>query len=163
MAGRTHLWVQAGEWIIDRSRSPWTHAGCVLDGGRILEAMPGGARIGSLDELAGRPHAFSTWDLPDAKRVELVAAAAQFVGVPYSGADYAAITLHDLAPSYDAEWLRDFIDTSNHLLCSQLVDKWLTSCGLHPFSDGRWPGYVKPSDLGRILSGPQLPIDRSAP
>lgn len=160
IAGRTHRWVQLGEWIIDGGdQSPWTHAGAVLPGGRILEAMPGGARLGWLTDLKG-PVAYSSWDLTDTKRAQLVTAADRYVGVGYSPLDYGAIGLHDRFPDYDAQWLRDFIDDSGHLICSQLVDDWYTRCDLHPFNDDRWPGYVKPSDLGRVLTGPQP--DRSS-
>jgi hypothetical protein len=163
-AGSTHRWVQLGEWIIDGDDpSPWSHAGCVLDGGRTLEAMPGGAIIGSLTDVMRQPHAFSSWsptDLPDSKRRDLLELAPRYIGVGYSALDYAAIGLHDLAPNYDAQWLRDYIDDSGHLLCSQLVADWYTRCDLHHFNDNRWPGYVKPSDLGRVLTGPQPTLDR---
>jgi hypothetical protein len=167
LAGRTHTWVRLGEWVIDRgSPSPWTHAGCVLDNGRTLEAMPGGAVIGSVADVMRRPHAFSSWsaaDLPDSKRRELLELAPRYIDVGYSALDYGAIGLHDVAPGYDAQWLRDFIDDSGHLICSQLVDDWYTRCDLHPFNDRRWPGYVKPSDLGRVLTGPQPALNRSTP
>jgi hypothetical protein len=37
-------------------------------------------------------------------------------------------------------------------MCSQLVDQVLTGCGARLFDDGRWPGYVMPADLGRLLT-----------
>jgi hypothetical protein len=150
VAGRTRRWVELGQWIIDDT-SQYSHAGCVIDGGRIIEAMPGGARIGWLDALA-KPVAFSSWDLTEEQRTQLVITARAFEGVPYSFLDYGALALH--AHGLDSAWLRDYIDDTGHMICSQLVDHWYTTNGLHPFQDGRWPGYVTPGDLNRALDGP---------
>ena len=40
------------------------------------------------------------------------------------------------------------------LICSQLVDRSEEDGGTHLFSDGRWPGFVMPTDLGALLGTP---------
>jgi hypothetical protein len=72
-------------------------------------------------------------------------------GVPYSWLDYSAIAMH--AFRIPAPGLRRYIASSMHQICSQLVDQSQLDAGNHLFSDGRWPGYVTPFDLGSLLNG----------
>jgi hypothetical protein len=111
----------------------------------IIEAMPGGARL-----IRNWHTAADTVYLrcPDQYRTAVVAAALALKGTPYSAADYAAIAAHRLhVPS---SHLRRFIESSGHLICSQLVDRAADRGGWHLFDDGRWDGYVTPNDLVRL-------------
>ena len=72
-------------------------------------------------------------------------------GVPYSFLDYGAIAMHAL--HLPAPGLKGYIASSSHQICSQLVDQSQLDSGKHLFSDGRWPGYVTPFDLGSLLGG----------
>lgn len=47
--------------------------------------------------------------------------------------------------------LREFIESTGHMICSELGDRARLDAGSHLFTDGRWPGYVKPSDTGRLM------------
>lgn len=142
--------------------SRWTHAGIVIDAdGTVVEAEPGGARIANLSEYQGRPLLVSdapvqltmrNWEgqppLPwseNALRQTVVRAAQKLVGVPYSGLDYFALAaLHLHLPS---KWIRQRVESSGHMICSQLVDAVYLRAGIHLFDDGRLPGDVAPADL----------------
>jgi hypothetical protein len=71
------------------------------------------------------------------------------VGTPYSIADYAALISHRW--HIPSPGLKDFIGDTGHMICSQLVDQACYDALWFLFDDDRWPGYVKPSDLGHLL------------
>lgn len=112
----------------------------------IVEAEPGGAREVKW-HYADRPHKWSTGII--ATNAYAAVAARRYVGVPYSFLDYAALTIHALHIPFP--WLKTYVANSKHMICSQLVDQAELDAGVHLFSDGRWPGFVKPSDLGHLL------------
>jgi hypothetical protein len=168
ISGVTGYLIQLGQAIAgDGSR--WTHAGIVLDAdGTVLEAEPGGARIANLSEYAGRPLLISDAPVQTyvaglnsgtpngsiasaalfgqvAIRKTIVTEAQKLVGVPYSALDYLALALlHLHLPS---SWVRNRVEWSGHMICSQLVDAIYERAGLHLFTDGRLPGDVAPADL----------------
>ena len=74
-------------------------------------------------------------------------------GVGYSFLDYTAIGMH--ANHIPAPGLRHYIETTRHMICSQLGDQCRQDGGSHLFDDGRWPGYVTPLDIGLLLEGVQ--------
>jgi hypothetical protein len=90
-------------------------------------------------------------DLTGTQRTGIVAYALARQHVPYSFLDYGALVLH--AMHLNAGWLRAYIDSTRHEICSQYVDSAYAASGIHLFDDGRWPGYVKPGDLARLLQG----------
>jgi hypothetical protein len=148
------------------SGSRWTHAGLILEAdGTILEAEPGGARIANVSKYDGRPLLVSdgpvqrnlaNWRASGVPagplsrfeasiRAAIVADARKLVGIPYSPTDYLALALlHLHLPS---KWIRDRVQSSGHMICSQLVDAVYLRAGIHLFSDGRLPGDVMPADL----------------
>lgn len=158
--------IQFAEWMSDKASgvkdpaiSMWDHAGMcteVKPDGTVMiaEAEPGGAREVPW-HYQGKPFLWSTGiiDMPAAAG----AAARKYTrpgpwgktGVPYSALDYLALTTHSL--HIPVPGLAGFIANSNRMICSQLVDKAALDAGKHLFSDGRYPGYVKPSDLGWLL------------
>lgn len=144
------------------SPSRYTHAGVILDAdGTVLEAEPHGARIGNVRaykhtlisdgpvrqwalDWADRYPGASRVPIPE-KRATIVEEARKLVGVPYSALDYFALAaLHLHLPS---TWIRHRVQTSGHMICSQLVDAVYERAGIHLFDDGRLPGDVMPSDL----------------
>lgn len=137
--------------------SRYTHAGLILDeAGTIIEAELNGARLASIREYGSDALLISDGPvqrqiaLGDPRseagiRADVVAAGRKFVGVPYSLLDYAAIAaLHLHLPS---KWIRQRVQSSGHLICSQLVDAAYLNAGVHLFNDGRLPGDVAPADL----------------
>jgi hypothetical protein len=144
--------IKLGERLIDGSRTKYAHAGMASRWDHqtgqlmIVQAEPGGAQEVPWP-WQGRDHAWSTGRYPANGQAAVVARG--LIGTPYSFADYAAIALH--TAHVPAPGLRSFISAGGHLICSQLVDHACLVAGTHLFADGRWEGYVKPSDLGRLL------------
>lgn len=154
----TSKWIRFNEALADRRRSPWNHV-CVATrwvGSTLMiaEAEPGGA-VERPWHYEANLHQWSTGILPachgagDAARRYTMAGPWGPRGVPYSYLDYDAILLHDL--HLQSAWLQDFIADSSHMICSQLGDQARADAGSHLFADGRWPGYVKPSDIGFLM------------
>lgn len=161
--GRTGRLVAAGQSLV-RGASTYTHSGIVLDGGQVLEGLPGGARISPIEKLtdAGpvlvcdRPvqsyvasHPFVAAQDGEVEwwiRRRVVEQARLLEGTPYSWLDYVAIAM--------AEWhipgwqlVRRRVESSEHLICSALVDRAYQWAGIELFDDGRLCGDVTPWDL----------------
>lgn len=155
IAGPVGWGIRLGEFLCGDGFTAWEHAFIVVDGGRLVEAEPGGARIAGLDEYAGRDVAYvAPAGLTDEQRAGIVSAAIGLLGTPYSFADYAAIAAHRF--HLPLPGLQRFVADSGHMLCSQLVDEAYRRAGVQLFDDGRWPGWVTPADLGRLLGGEHL-------
>jgi hypothetical protein len=153
--------VVAGDW------SRYTHAGVCLGGGFVIEAMPDGARITALSAISDRrPLAYSAFDLDDAARARIVAAARTYEGVGYSFGTY--LTLGLLGLGLRPSWLRKRVHGTGRMICSQLCDRAYRDAGVHLFDDGRDSGDVTPGDLahiGRIRhvgTGPYVTTGRAA-
>jgi hypothetical protein len=115
----------------------------------IVEAEPGGA-VERPWHWENAPH---LWSTGTGLSVPSMASAAQgYIGVGYSILDYAAIGAH--AAHLWTPGLREYIASTRHQICSQLTDQCAVDKGVHLFSDGRWPGYVTPLDLGLLLDRP---------
>jgi hypothetical protein len=125
--------------------------------GRIVEAMPGGA-VDVPFHYSPADVFWSTHRLPIAmepselQRSLIVNAARRYTGVGYSFADYAALAAHTW--HLPAPGLERFVASTRHMICSQLADQCYQDAGVHLFSDGRWPGYVRPADLARLVGAP---------
>ena len=88
--------------------------------------------------------------LTAAQRSGIVAWCEAHPRVPYSWEDYGALTLHGL--HIPAPGLRDYIASTFSMICSWYTDaSWWYGGDVHLFSDNRWPGYVKPGDLVKLL------------
>jgi hypothetical protein len=90
------------------------------------------------------------------QRRRIVSAARQFAidKIGYSYLDYLSLTAHHY--HLPIPGLQEYIKSSGHVICSQLVDRACNIGGEHLFRDGRWDGDVKPSDLSQLL------LDRGA-
>ena len=121
----------------------------------VIQAEPTGTAYDPL-----RPHAKMLWStgafrLTSEQRTAIVAAATSYLGVDYSFADYLAIGLHRW--HIPVPHLQAYIASTRHMICSQLVDQCYLEAGVHLFEDGRWPGFVSPSDLARLIDDPLMP------
>jgi uncharacterized protein YycO len=125
----------------------YQHCGILVDTDTIVEAEPGGA---VRRELHYDPATilWSSFDLTDAQRSMICRAAVSQIGTPYSFIDYVAIARH--AWGMDTRWLQDYIGTTDHMICSQLVDWCYAFAGAHLFTDERWPGFVIPPELAAL-------------
>lgn len=145
--------ISFGEWLLGDGMTPWDHAGIYVGDGQVVEAEPGGARVAEVSEYDGRPIAWSTGRvaLTNQQRHDIVAAARRFAEarVGYSVADYFAIAAHRF--HLPVPGLREYVASSGHMICSQLVDRVFEIGGVQLFSDHRWSGYVVPASLGRLI------------
>lgn len=149
MAGEIGKLVKLGEWLNGTGFDEYQHAIIYVGDGMIVEAEPGGARHVPLPA-----YPYSLWStgripLTDDERKRIVNTALSRVGVPYSFLDYFALAAHRL--HIPAPGLRGYIASTDHMICSQLVDLCYQHGGVPLFSDGRWNGYVTPADLARLL------------
>jgi cell wall-associated NlpC family hydrolase len=151
MDGRVGRLIRIGQWLNGDGFADFEHAFIYVGDGRIVEAEPGGAREANLSEYDGWPMVWSTGRiaLTEAQRAAIAAAALGYVGVRYSAADYFAIAAHRFR--LPLPWLRRFVASSKHMICSQLVDQCFQDAGVQLFNDSRWPGYVTPADLANLL------------
>lgn len=139
----------------------WDHAFIYLGDNKVGEAEPHGFRIRDLHQWGPELYGgFARWSsgtilLTAAQRAGIVAGARALAGanygrgIGYSYLDYLAIAAHDL--HIPVPGLRRYVASSGHMICSQAVDFCYAQAGVALFSDGRWPGYVDPADLARLL------------
>ena len=116
----------------------------------VIQAEPTGAAFAPLT-----PHARTLWStgkfsLTGKQRLAIEDAAIGYVGTPYSALDYFAIAAHHW--HIPVPHLKAYIQSGGHQICSQLVDRCYQDAGVHLFDDGRWPGFVTPSDLARRIA-----------
>lgn len=147
--------IRIGQFLVDGNYANLEHAGIFLGDGAILEAEPGGARIGSISEYSTIRWSSGLVPLTDPQRQLIVETAKARVGVPYSFADYGAIAAHHF--HLPVPGLKAFINHSGHQICSQMTDWVYEVCGVQLFKDGRWPGDVMPADLDKLLNEKESP------
>jgi hypothetical protein len=143
--------IKVAQWLAADGWTKYQHAGTFVgdvdswDGMRTVEAYPGGAIVGRIDRYD--PDSIVWLRCPPAYRDAVAAAALAYVDVPYSFADYGALSLHRF--HIPAPHLQEFIARRKSMICSQLVDAAAADGGWHIFDDDRWPGFVTPNDLGK--------------
>ncbi len=139
--------IRAGQ-ALSGDLSMWTHAFVVVDDERVIEAQPGGARYASLDHYMqpGQAVFLVGWyELNEAQVRELQAHAERLIGTPYSFLDY--LSLAALSVGVKLPLTRRRVQSSGHLICSQLADLMLLNLGVHLFDDGRLSMDITPGDL----------------
>lgn len=157
IGGNTGKVIRFGQWIVSHPFARWfskdtqpdyQHAFVYLGDGKLIEAEPGGARINDISEYA---NAEVYWCVNLAhqytlEQLENVAEEAEkFAGTPYSFLDYFAIAarrLHIPVPG-----LRAYLNSTGHVICSQLATMAYLRAGLAIYPKSLWPGYVDPMDL----------------
>lgn len=141
--------IEALQWANGDGFDPVQHAFGYLGRGRIAEAQPGGSRITDLSDYRGRR---IFWLRPPATvdiRMVVVNMTQYGMGkVPYSFLDYAALDAHRMR--LPVPWLKDYIASTGHQICSQAMDWCAGRAGWKIFNDGRWPGYVTPGALYQV-------------
>lgn len=145
--------IRLGQWLAGGGWSDYQHAGIYVGDGLVVEAEPGGARLARLEEYDGHAISWSTAAirLTDAQRTSITGAAYRLARdvVPYSALDYFAIAAHRFR--LPVPFLRRYIASTHHMICSQLVDWCWQQGGVNLFP-GRWDGYVMPADLGSLIT-----------
>ncbi|UQA90901.1 C40 family peptidase [Streptomyces halobius] len=151
ISGVTGRLIRLGQWLNGDGFADYQHAFLVLPDDRLLEAVPGGARIRPLTQYTGSSVLYVCPEgLTGQQRTAICDAAMEYVGVPYSFLDYLAIAAHRFHVPLPG--LRRYIASTRHMICSQLVDQCYLDAGVHLFADGRWPGYVTPMALYQLLA-----------
>jgi hypothetical protein len=161
ISGDVGLAIEAGQWLAGDRFQPYDHAEVYIGGdshpaapyGWTVSAYPDGQGLKPLPcppgELPGSLWSAGLIVLTPGQRQAICAWAAAHEDIAYSFADYGALVLHTLR--IPVPGLREFIASTGHMICSQYVDASYTACGVPLFTDGRWPGYVKPGDLAGLL------------
>ncbi|MET9959301.1 hypothetical protein ABZ128_09465 [Streptomyces sp. NPDC006326] len=147
--GVAGAFVGAGQWLVGDG-APVHHAFVYVGAGQVVQAMPGGAELIPLEE-ASPVVAWSTGRIPltTDQRFGIRDEARSLVGTPYSFLDYASIAAARF--HVRPRLVRDFVASTGHMICSQLVDEVYKRAGVHLFDDGRLPGDVTPGDLWRLV------------
>lgn len=109
-------WHAANE--ADRPFAWANHAAIVADG-YLIEANPRGVQMAPLEKYAGHHWAWSSRELSDEQREEIVGGAVALLGIPYSWLDILAIGASALGAVPDPVWHR--LNRPDRLICSQLV------------------------------------------
>jgi len=143
---KTHGFVP---WVIRRACHSWAdHAGIILDDGAIVEAEPGGVRLGHLSEYYGCRIAInSAEEVTVDQRVTVVATAKEMIGKPYNDLAIVDDGLESLGWHWHklAKWASD----DGEVVCSQLVALAGQAAGLDWRGGAQTTTEVTPGDLAR--------------
>ncbi len=144
--GGVGKFIEFGQWINGDGFKPFEHAFVTLPGGLIIEAEPGGAAIRPL-HYTGVYWCNGLYKLlpPHTTATEIAHIGETLKNTPYSFLDYEAIFIHRI--HLDVPGLKTYIANSEHMICSQLADKFYLRLRAHLFLDDRWDGYVTPLRL----------------
>jgi hypothetical protein len=128
------------------TRSKFSHAFVVVRGGFVVEARSNGAvrrPLGDRDAI----YSSDAIKLSASDRNGIVGNAEHLVGTLYGWLDIISIGL--LQYGIRPKWVRDRVERTNQLICSQLVDLAYGRAGVHLFADRRLPMDVTPGDLAK--------------
>jgi uncharacterized protein YycO len=151
MGGEGGKWIHIAQILNNSGGADYEHARLYLGNGNIVEAQPGGARIAPWRPVDNGLWSTGIIELTTEQRLNIVAAGRSFAGVPYSAVDYFAIAAKHFKLGPLVPGLKDYVESSKHMICSQLVDKAYQCAGVQLFDDKRWNGYVTPADLAGLL------------
>lgn len=152
MHGTPGALIRVGQWLNGDGFANVEHAFVLVGDDALVEAEPGGARVTPLTayDPSGLHWSAGHIQLTSDQRAAIVAAAHRYLGTPYSFLDYGALAAHRFRLP-GSGLLKGYVADTRHMICSQLVDQCYRDAGVHLFRDGRWPGYVTPADLNRLL------------
>lgn len=142
--------ISIGEFLNGSGFGDYDHAEIYVGNNQTLGAYPGGATLVDLPaDQSGWLWSTGHVRLSDVERQLVYNNAMACKGIGYSSLDYFALALHRFhIPAPD---LKNYIQSSKHMICSQLVDFCYMQAGVHLFTDNRWPGYVTPADLAHVV------------
>jgi hypothetical protein len=161
ISGNVGKLISFGEWLNGDGFGAYDHAEIYVGMadanaplGYTMGAYPGGATLVPVpQDQTGWLWSTGHINLTDDQRSKIVQNALACKGIPYSGLDYFALATHRL--HVPAPFLKTYIASTKHLICSQLVDLCYDNAGVHLFNDNRWPGYVTPADLANVILHPE--------
>lgn len=142
ISGEVGKLIKVGQFLNGQGFKDWEHAFLLGPDGEVLEAEPGGAKIGHVSEYSDIYWCNAIASQYNVPLLESIwNGAQQYVGTEYSFLDYGALSLHRF--HIPVPGLENYIKDSGHLICSQLVDQAYMDKGAHLFK-GVWQGYVTP-------------------
>lgn len=151
IAGRGGKLIAIMQFLNGTGFSKYEHAALCIGEGRVIEMTGGGIHEDSLEKYRNIPHRYSTGliSLTDQERSEIVLAGRRYLAakIGYSWPDYGALVLRRF--HIPAPHLKAYIESTGHMICSQLVAACYRDGG-HPLYD-HWTGYVTPGDLNQLL------------
>lgn len=154
MGGNSGKLIHAGQILNGDGFADYEHAFVYVGNGNIVEAEPGGAKHVALhyDKVLWSSGKI---ELTQTQRVLISHAAQEYAEIktPYSAVDYFALAAKRLNLGPLVPGLRTYVESSKHMICSQLVDKCYQDAGVQLFNDGRWNGYVTPGALAGLIGG----------
>ena len=149
IAGDVGRLIRFGQWLNGDGYADFEHAFVYVGGGRLVEGRPAGAAVVPLTTYAMGSIAW--YSCPPLFGRAVASAAMDLIGTPYSFADYLALAaVRFNLPVGQA--LRQYVASSGHMICSQLVDAAYQRAGVQLFDDGRLPGDVTPGDLYKLMT-----------
>ncbi|MGC9439268.1 hypothetical protein [Streptomyces sp. WG5] len=149
IGGLAGAFVNFGQWFVG-DFAPVQHALVYVGDGMVVQAMPSGAELIRLED-ASPVVKWSTGLVPlgDGEREVICREAKSLVGTPYSFLDYVSIALERFG--FRSKLFRDIIESSDRLICSQLVVEAYSRAGVDLFGAGKFPGDYTPGDLYNLL------------
>jgi len=153
--------ISLGEWVNGDGFGDYDHAEVYVGMpdinapyGYTFGAYPGGAAYVPLscpaDKLPGAVWSTGRIELTATQRADILKYCAASKGIGYSAADYFALAAHRL--HFPAPGLKHYIASSGHMICSQVVDFIYMKSKKYLFNDNRWPGYVTPAELAKLIT-----------
>ena len=136
-------------WVIRRAGHSWAdHAGIVLPDGAIVEAEPGGVRVGHLSEYYGCHIAINSDEgMTVEQRTAVVEAARAMVGKLYGDLQIVEDGLESLG--WHWRWLLNRAASDGEVVCSQLVALCGQAAGLDRRGGADSTTNVTPANLAR--------------
>ncbi|MEU9258988.1 hypothetical protein AB0D68_10925 [Streptomyces sp. NPDC048212] len=147
IGGLAGAFVNFGQWFVG-DFAPVQHALVYVGDGMVVQAMPSGAELIPLEDASPVVMWSTDLSLTEVQQCDVVIAALDLVGTPYSFLDYLSIALERLG--VHSKLIRERVMSSGHLICSQLVVLAYERAGIELFP-GTFPGDVTPGDLYRLL------------
>lgn len=157
IAGDVGKVIKVGQFLNGQGFKDWEHAFLLGPDGQILQAEPGGASIGNVSQYSDIywcTNIAAQYSVP--WLLDIWNGAQQYKNVGYSFLDYGALSLHRF--HLNPPGLQKYIASTDHMICSQLVDQAYENKGAHLFANV-WPGYVTP--LGIYNLDRRIAITRS--
>jgi cell wall-associated NlpC family hydrolase len=125
------------------------HAGIYIGANQVIEAQPGGAKRSPASHYA---HAtWSHYPLTPEQRGNIGLAAISLEGTPYGFLDIVALAYAKILGRACPKFIRKWVERSDRLICSQLVDLCYQRAGIQLFADGRPNEDVTPGDLYDLI------------
>lgn len=132
------------------TRSPYNHAYGYLGGGLMIEAQPGGAKIGKVSKYNGYKQLQSKLPLTTAQSIQIAMAYKKQEGIEYGWGDVFAVGLGAIGIELPK------LDDPDSVFCSQLVAIGLLGAKF-AIKTQKQANRITPGDLADIINNQPIP------